>query len=396
VRSLLAVAALASLAGPAAAQQPEGWDAFVRSVDAYAARDGIVGASVLIARHGRVAARHDFGWADRDARQRVDTQTIYHWGSITKTLTAVAVMQLRDRGRLSLDDPVTRYVPELREVHNPWGPMDGVTIGMLLSHSAGFQAPTWPYTTGAAWEPFEPTRWEQLVAMLPYQRLQFAPGSRYGYSNPAFVYLARVVERLTGDAWQTYVYKNLFGPLGLTRSYFAASPYHLAPHRSNNYTVVRDSAGAELVVANGREFDPGITIPNGGWNAPLGDVVRWFAFLAGAPPGDTALARRYDGVLARTSLQEMWRSRYLATEPVAGVAATPDSMGLSFFVLRRRGARFVGHTGSQAGFRAFAYLNPSTGAAVIAAFNTRNDARPEESAAGFRTVRDAALGLIAP
>lgn len=396
MRSLLAVAVLASLAGPAAAQRPGGWDAFVRSVDAYAARDGIVGASVLIARHGRVAARYDFGWADRDARQRVDTQTIYHWGSITKTLTAVAVMQLRDWGRLSLDDPVTRYVPELREVHNPWGPMDGVTIGMLLSHSAGFQAPTWPYTTGAAWEPFEPTRWEQLVAMLPYQRLQFAPGSRYGYSNPAFVYLARVVERLTGDAWQTYVYKNLFGPLGLTRSYFAASPYHLAPHRSNNYTVIRDSAGAELVVANGREFDPGITIPNGGWNAPLGDLVRWFAFLAGAPPGDTALARRYDGVLARTSLQEMWRSRHLATEPVAGAAPAADSMGLSFFVLRRRGARFVGHTGSQAGFRAFAYLNPSTGAAVIAAFNTRNDARPEESAAGFRAVRDAALGLIAP
>ena len=396
MRSLLAVAVLASLAGPAAAQRPGGWDAFVRSVDAYAARDGIVGASVLIARQGRVPARHDFGWADRDARQRVDTQTIYHWGSITKTLTAVAVMQLRDRGRLSLDDPVTRYVPELREVHNPWGSMDGVTVGMLLSHSAGFQAPTWPYTTGEAWEPFEPTRWEQLVAMLPYQRLLFAPGSRYGYSNPAFVYLARVIERLTGDAWQTYVYKNLFGPLGLTRSYFAASPYHLAPHRSNNYTVVRDSAGAELVVANGREFDPGITIPNGGWNAPLGDVARWFAFLAGPAPGDTALARTYDGVLARASLQEMWRSRYLATEPVAGAAAAPDSMGLSFFVLWRRGARFVGHTGSQAGFRAFAYLNPSTGAAVIAVFNTRNDARPEESAAGFRAVRDAALGLIAP
>lgn len=396
MRSLLAVAVLASLAGPAAAQRPGGWDAFVRSVDAYAARDGIVGASVLVARHGRVAARHDVGWADRDARQRVDTQTVYHWGSITKTLTAVAVMQLRDRGRLSLDDPVTRYVPELREVHNPWGSMDGVTIGMLLSHSAGFQAPTWPYTTGQAWEPFEPTRWEQLVAMLPYQRLQFAPGSRYGYSNPAFVYLARVIERLTGDAWQTYVYKNLFAPLGLTRSYFAASPYHLALHRSNNYTVVRDSAGAEVVVANGREFDPGITIPNGGWNAPLGDVARWFAFLAGAPPGDTALARTYDGVLARASLQEMWQSRYPAAEPVTGAAAAPDSMGLSFFVLWRRGARFVGHTGSQAGFRAFAYLNPSTGAVVIAAFNTRNDARPEASAAGFRAVRDAALGLIAP
>ena len=395
----LGLAVLLSLGPtPGVAQDPAspaGWDAFVRAFDAYAARDSIVGASVVVARRGRVTARHDVGWADRDRRQRADSNTIYHWGSITKTLTAVAVMQLRDRGRLSLDDPVTRYVPELRQVHNPWGSMDDVTIGMLLSHSAGFQGPTWPYTAGEPWEPFEPTRWEQLVAMLPYQRLWFAPGSRYGYSNPAFIYLARVIEQLSGDPWQAYVYKNLFGPLGLTRSYFAATPYHLEPDRSNSYAVVRDSAGAERVVANGREFDPGITIPNGGWNAPTADVARWFAFLAGAAPADSVLARRYDGVLARRSVGEMRQSRFPAADPVAGAAVAPDSVGLSIFVLWRHGVRFVGHTGSQAGFRAFAYLNPATGAAVIAAFNTRNDAREQESAAGFRAVRDAALELIA-
>jgi CubicO group peptidase (beta-lactamase class C family) len=383
----LGLAVLLSLGpAPGAAQDPAGWEALVRAFDAYAARDSIVGASLIVARRGRVTARHDMGWADRDRRQRADSNTIYHWGSITKTLTAVAVMQLRDRGRLSLDDPVTRYVPELRQVHDPWGSMDDVTIGMLLSHSAGFQGPTWPWTAGEPWEPFEPTRWEQLVAMLPYQRLWFAPGSRYGYSNPAFIYLARVIERITGDAWQSYVYKNLFGPLGLTRSYFAVTPWHLEGDRSNNYTVVRDSGGPERVIANGREFDPGITIPNGGWNAPAGDVARWLAFLAGEAPGD--------GVLAQRTLREMRESRFAATDPVAGAAAAPDSVGLSLFVLWRHGVRFVGHTGSQAGFRAFAYLNPATGAIVIAAFNTRNDAREGESAAGFRELRDAALKLI--
>ncbi|HXV90166.1 MAG TPA: serine hydrolase domain-containing protein [Gemmatimonadales bacterium] len=392
----LGLAALASLTAAAAtAQRPAGWDTFVRSFDAYAAGDSVVGASVLVVERGRVIARHDRGWADRERRQPADSNTIYHWGSITKTLTAVAVMQLRDRGRLSLEEPVTRYVPELRDVHNPWGSMDEVTIGMLLSHSAGFQGPTWPWTTGEPWEPFEPTRWEQLVAMLPYQRLWFAPGSRYGYSNPAFIYLARVIERITGDAWQSYVYKDLFGPLGLSRSYFGRTPHHLEADRSNNYAVVRDSMSAERVVANGREFDPGITIPNGGWNAPTDDIARWFAFLAGAAPADSALARRYEGVLARRSLREMWQARYLATDPVAGAAVAPDSVGLSVFVLWRHGVRFVGHTGSQAGFRAFAYLNPATRAIVIAAFNTRNDAREAESAAGFREIRDRALALIA-
>lgn len=390
--SLPALAAVLGLglATPLAAQQPAGWPAFVQTFDSYVARDSIVGAAVAVVKDGRFLARHDVGWGDREARQRADSNTIYHWGSITKTLTAVAVLQLRDRGRLTLEQPVTTWVPELRAVNNPFGSMDDVTVAMLLSHSSGLQDPTWPWRRYEAWEPFEPTRWEQLVAMMPYQRLRFAPGSRYSYSNPAFIYLARITESLTGDAWQTTVYKNLFGPLGLTRSYFAGTPYHLAAYRSNNYTVARDSAGRESVVANGRDFDPGITIPNGGWNAPVGDLAKWLGFLARA----TDTTDRVD-VLKRSSVREMWRARYSAVEPVAGVEMPADSIGMSFFILWRNGTRFVGHTGSQAGFRSFFYINPATRSGVIAVFNTSNDARPDESAAGFRAVRDAALALIA-
>jgi CubicO group peptidase (beta-lactamase class C family) len=400
--TLRLVAAGSLFAAPLAAQRaqapaapPTGWQGYTQYFDRYLAQDSIVGASVLLLKDGRVTARHDAGFGDRALGQRADSNTIYHWASITKTLTAVAIMQLRDRGKLRLEDRVTGYLPELRQVHNPYGSMDDITIRMLLSHSAGFQDPTWPYRRGKPWEPFEPTRWEQLVAMMPYQELRFAPGSQYGYSNPGFIYLARIIEQLTGDSWQTYVYKNLFGPLGLTRSYFASTPYHLAPFRSNNYDVTADSAGRVTVAANGRDFDPGITIPNGGWNAPLGDLVLWLRFLTGASGGDSALARRHEQVLKRSSLEEMWQARYLAGEPVATPDVPADSIGMSFFVLWRAGARFVGHTGSQAGFRSFFYINPVTRAGVIAAFNTTNDARPQESAAGFRAVRDSALALIA-
>ena len=391
-RFAAAALAAACIAAPPAIAQTDSpgtdWNAFTHAFDDYVARDGVVGASVLRMRDGRVRARHDIGWADRDLRQRADTNTIYHWASITKTLTAVAIMQLRDRGLLTLDDRVTDYVPELRQVHDPYGSMDDITIRMLLSHSAGFQDPTWPYTQGRPWEPFEPTRWDQLVAMMPYQELRFAPGSRYGYSNPGFIYLARIIEKLTGDPWEAYVEKNLFLPLGMTRSYVRATPYFLEPFRSNSYTVTSAATG-ETVVANGREFDPGITIPNGGWNAPLGDLVRWIGFLTTGARGDT--------ILAHKSLEEMWHARYLAVEPLEPPppAAPTDSMGMSFFILWRDGTRFVGHTGTQAGFRSFFYLNPATAGAVIAVLNTRNEARPEESSAGFREIRDRALALIA-
>jgi CubicO group peptidase (beta-lactamase class C family) len=375
------------LAVALATQTPNGWTGFVRAFDAYAASDSVVGSSVVYARGGRVVAHHEQGFGDRARGERVDERSIFHYGSITKTLTAVAIMQLRDRGLISLDDPVTRWVPELRLLHNPFGSTDAITIRMLLSHSAGLQNPTWPYGAGRPWEPFEPTRWEQLVAMMPYQEVMFSPGSRYSYSNPAFIYLARIIEAVTGDPYQSYIYKNLWMPLGMSRSYFGASPYHLADQRSNNYTLVRDSSGPEHLVTNGREFDPGITIPNGGWNAPLADLVTWVAFLSGAAPNEV--------VLRRGSIEEMWRG-VVPIAPGNVVGAAADSLGLSFFLTQRRGVTIPGHTGHQAGFRSFLYLNPRTRDAVIAVFNTANEARGQESGAGWTSLISSAFDLLVP
>ncbi len=375
---------------PARAQSP-GWTALVQAFDALVQTDSVVGAGLALVQNGRTTAHHETGWADRALGQRADESSIYHWASNTKTLTAVAIMQLRDRGLLSLDDPVTRWVPEIRQVHNPFGSMDAITVRMLLSHTSGFQNPTWPWGTGKPWEPFEPTRWEQLVAMMPYQEIAFAPGSRWSYSNPAFIYLARIIEAITGDPYQGYIYKNILVPLGMTRSYFGATPWHLADQRSNNYTLQRDSLGRERLVANGRDFDPGITIPNGGWNAPIADVATWVRFLTGAASGDTALARRFDTVLRRASLEEMWRPAVA----LPGENRHGDAFGLSFFIRHTAGGVLVGHTGDQAGFRTLMFLNPRTGDAIIGAFNTINDVRERESEAAFAILLRQAQDLIA-
>ena len=349
------------------AASPE-WRAFTQAFDSLAAAEGDVGASALLIRNGRVAARHHVGFADHTVGRRVDDASIFHWGSITKTLTAIAIMQLRDRGKLSLDDPVTRWIPELRQVSDPYGMNDSITIRMLLTHSAGYQGSTWPWRRGAAWEPFEPTTWEQLVAMMPWQRLLFRPGTRSQYSNPGILYLARVIERITGDAWQSYVQKNLLTPLRLERSYFGVTPYHLAADRSHNYVVRRDTlTGRDTVIDQGADFDPGITIPNGGWNAPLDDLGRYLAFLVGAPR-DSAEAKRWAFVLKRSTLEEMWR-------PAFPLAAPGDSIGLTFFVHDREGTRLIGHTGSQAGFRSFVYFDPRTRDAIVVGFNTTNYAQ---------------------
>lgn len=166
--------------------------------------------------------------------------------------------------------------------------------------------------------------------------------------------------------------------------------------RARFYTVFVNEKGNETVKTNGREFDTGITTPNGGLNAPLDDLVRWVSFLTrrAAVTGST--------VLSRSSLEEMWR-------PVVTVTATaehPQSMGLSFFLDRRmlssETITFIGHTGSQAGFRAFLEFNPRNGFAVIAGFNTsrafgHNEAENKSaqiSQKGFNDLRELSLLML--
>ena len=350
--------------------------------------DGIVGAGYVLIRGGHIVAHHEYGFADREQGIPITPQTIFHYGSITKTLTAIAIMELRNQGRLSLDDRITQYIPELRLVHDAYGSADSITLRMLMSHSAGFQDPTWPYKQGKPWEPFEPTTWNQLVAMMPYQELLFEPGSRYSYSNPAFIYLARVIETLTGDPWETYVQKNIFNPLGLSHSYFGTTPPYLAADRSHNYTRRKDPAGHEIVADNGADFDPGITIPNGGWNAPLSDLAIYMGFLTNATHTDAATQKLYDSVLPHAALIEMWQPLHVTNN---AEAAPIESMGMSFFTARPQGVTLVGHTGSQAGFLAFMFLNPATGAGIIAAFNTDSDLPVSKEPDAFHRIF--ALGL---
>lgn len=295
-----------------------------------------------------------FGFADRESGRRVNGATIWHWASITKTFGAIAVMQYRDRGKVGLDDPILQYVPELAKAHNPYGPISQVTVRHLLSHTSGFRSGTWPWGGDQLWHPFEPTEWAQVVAMLPYTQLNFPPGSKYQYSNPGYVFLGQMVSRLAGEDWEVYLQKNVLSPLGMTHAYFDMTPYHLLKDRSNNYSVKDGTA-----TANGLDFDTGITVSNGGLNAPLADMARYLRFLLGATPGEA-------NPIPRQTLEEMWRVQ--APSQAGEVLGT--GVGLGYFIEQRGDVRLIGHTGSQAGFRSFFWIHPESGLGIIANFNT--------------------------
>lgn len=387
MRSLILVAGMLILPATMLPQQlhPHGWAAAVAAMDRYVASDQIVGSGLAIIDDGKVIAEHYTGFADRAAGKHADHGTIWHWGSITKTLTAVRFMQL-DMDRTAagitprlLNQPVAQWVPELARIHSDYAPMTTVTARMLLSHSSGLQDPTWPWSKGRSWEPFEPTEWSQLVAMMPYMQLRFAPGTRYSYSNPGFIYLAREMQAITGDPWEGMIYKTLLMPLGMQASYFGITPRQLRQFRSHNYSV--DSSGA---IDHGADFDPGITIPNGGWNAPISDLARWLGFLEGS--SDAATQDRYDQILPRSVLHQMW-------QPVVRVD-DEEQMGLSFFLRHVDGKLLIGHTGTQANFRSFFWVDPASHRAVIGVVNTSSDIDGAGSDARYAEVMRAARGML--
>jgi CubicO group peptidase (beta-lactamase class C family) len=382
MRAVLLIAFLIGL--PVAAQQttfPERWARVTAVYHQRVQQAGIVGSSLLFVKDGAVAATVFDGYQDLSTKRPVDEETIYHWASITKMFTGVAIMQLRDRGLLSLDDPALKYVPELAEVHNPYGDMSQVTIRQLMSHSAGFRAGTWPWGGDQPWHPFEPTRWEQVVAMFPYTELLFKPGTKYRYSNPGVIFLGRIIQHFSGDDYETYITKNIFMPLGMTRSFFDRAPYHLVTHRSHSYERTDEGLREQRF-----DFDTGITVSNGGLNAPVGDMAKWLAFLIGAASSPAGA-----GVLQRTSLDEMFTGQIRATDGEGG-SGTDVQAGLSCFVEHHGGTELIGHSGDQNGFISHLYVHRPSRSGYVVSFNTNVASATEPAratAAVDAAVRDA-------
>lgn len=364
IRMLGAASAICLLSGPALAKGELSCSAALANAEStfkdVAAQSGDIGSSFQFARDGKPLKTAFYGYADKETKRPVDRNTLFHWASITKTFTAVAFMQLRERGLVRLDDKVIDYLPEARKIHNPFGSMADVTLGELLSHSSGLRSPTFPWGGTAPWQPHEPASWAQVEAMMPYTHIEFGPGSKYAYSNLGSSMIGRVVEIVSGDTIEEYVTKNILMPLDMRRSYFDTTPYFLRADRSASYVINKGDATAQ-----GFEVETGATNGNGGLNGPVEDMQKWLNFLLGA--GDNG---NYNTVLSRASLAEMWTPEFQTNDK-----SVNEKMGKHFFIIDEPSStgkmqRFIGHTGSQMGYRAFIYIEPVGGTSAIFVTNS--------------------------
>jgi CubicO group peptidase (beta-lactamase class C family) len=327
---------------------PRAWrpavERFAAQLQADVETDDVGGISAGILFGDRLVWSQGFGWADRDRRLPARPQTIYRIGSISKSFTALALMQAVQRGSVKLDDPVTRHLPEAAGFADARPGAAPPSLRQLASHSAGISRE--PRLAGAAAGSI--AQWEsKVLASIPATRFDTVPGARYAYSNIGFGVLGLAVARAVKHSFIRFVEDGIFRPLQMKSTTFMVAPDQ-RPDLAVGYE--RQSNGAIDTDLPAREHDGrGYKVPNGGIYSTVVDLARFVSAMTG-PAGQAIL-------------HDSLRAQMMIVQTPGGGS---DGYGLGFMVsVGRQGTRMVGHGGSVAGYTAHLTFNPEARIGII-------------------------------
>ncbi|MFL5488345.1 MAG: serine hydrolase domain-containing protein [Gemmatimonadaceae bacterium] len=344
-------------ATPAVAQLPDR-AAVVARIDSLAesflATTHTPGISLAVLQASDTLVMKGYGFADNDTRRRATSSTVYRIGSITKQFTSSAIMRLVEHGRLSLEDDVSKYLPEV--------PLHGqrVTVRELLNHTSGIHSYTSKKEWVAHWADDLTPR--QIVAFVDNDTLDFMPGTRFLYNNTGYVLLGMLIEKVTGESYARYLQHDLLTPLSLAQTSYC--PSHVTDTTfAAGYATDSNGVKPPQYVSMTQPFAAGALC------STVRDVVRWQRSLAGGR------------VVNASSYRLMTTS-----DTVASGKPTGYGFGLATGTLETK--PWIGHTGSIHGFTAATLYLPEDGVDVVVLSNA--DAGPNPLALNIaRTV----LGL---
>lgn len=355
VRGLAPLVMLFGFLAPAVAadegkgpEPPKSWD--VKAVDGYVAdwvkHEDIPGLGLAVVREGTIVLAKGYGRKAPGGESPVEAETPFAIGSVTKQFVCACSLLLAEEGKLSIDDPVSKYYPDLTRAGD-------VTLAMLMSHTSGYPD-YYPldFVDRRMAKGIEP---DALIREYARGKLDFAPGTRWSYSNTGYILLGRIVEKAGGMPLGQFLESRILKPAGMSAS--ELDPADDSPTRARGTTTFAlGPAEPATYEASGWLYAAG-----GLWcSAP--DVARW----------DLALM---EGKLLRPdSFRRM-------TTPVTLADGRVRNYGFGLVVDRREGEQILAHGGAVSGFRASNVLVPRTKSAVVVLINS-------ESSAGSRLANE--------
>jgi CubicO group peptidase (beta-lactamase class C family) len=315
--------------------------------------DNIPGLAAGVVANGRLVWAEGFGCADLEKKSPMTPQTLTRIASITKTFTATAIMQLQERGKLRIDDPVKKYLPWFT-IRSKWPAEPPITIRQLLTHTSGLPGEAaFPYWTDNNF----PTR-EQVRQALPGQEQLYPPDERFRYSNLGLALAGEVVAAAAQMPYEEYIQKNILAPLGM----------------QNTHVILPESARGSLATAYDYRQADGkrniLAFPESGGLIPAANIASCVEDLAryviAHLKGDSS------AILSAWSLREMHRAHWVDPDWSSG-------WGLGFSVRKRGSRTMVGHGGFVAGYKSQITFCPDEKIGVIVLMNC-SDAIPSSYA----------------
>ncbi len=314
-----------------------------------AALDSLAGAGVRAGRAaGMVAAvvkgnatllMKGYGKADLEWDVPMPTDAMFEIGSVSKQFAAAAILQLRDAGKLTLDDPITKWVPHLGASGNK------VTLRHLLTHTSGIRRFADEDAFEINWFAARYPR-DSATALITIDPFLFQPGEAQGYSNSGFWLLGLVVEKASGMKYEDYLARQIFEPLGMTRSMYCVTHANI-PRRAHGYGLEGPGRLRRALMVNYNwVFAPGAIC------STAADMVTWLQALHG---GKVLSPRSYAEMTSPAKLNDGSTVKY-----GFGIKVAEDY----------RGVKYIGHGGTAPGFRAEAAWYPEAQLAVVVLMNT--------------------------
>ncbi|MBV6521883.1 MAG: D-aminopeptidase [Gemmatimonadaceae bacterium] len=318
-------------------------------LEAQRAYDHVPGLSFAIVRDQQIVLSGGYGYADVAQRKPATASTIYSICSISKLFTSVATLQLRDAGKLRLDDPVARHLPWFR-IKQSFPEREDITVEGLLTHASGLPRESdWPYWTGPDF-PF-PTH-EQIVEKIVEQETLYPAEQYFQYSNLGLSLAGEIVATESGMSYAEYVTKNILVPLGLT----STTPEMPEAERGKRLAVGYGKLGRGTERAPLNFFQVRGIAPAAGYASTADDLARFAMWQF------RQLTTNGHDVLKANTLREMHRPHFV--DP-----SWNTTYGLGFAVWRSGEKTFVGHGGSCPGYQTYLLLKPDERIAAVAMTN---------------------------